>query len=347
MATVFLGRDADLGSSDAPEVAIKVVHAHLRADETSVELVKREAELAARIRHPNVVPVLEIGEDPSGLYLVLEYVEGDNLLALMREVKARGERLPLPIAARILTDALRGLHAAHELTDDNGRSLELVHRDFSPQNILVGTDGVSRLADFSVAKASDSAVHTRDGLVKGKIGYMSPEQARGHDVDRRCDVWAAGVVAWELLAWRRLHPTSDAVSTLLRIVTEPPLSLGAVAPEVPEVLRDAVSRALAPALEERTASARDFGGELEAAFEATSGIASQEEVAAFVRTVFRQKLEDRRQQIAEKRRESYPPESQERTSISARRALPARASTAPTLRSSRRERARSARPPGV
>jgi serine/threonine-protein kinase len=326
-------------------VAVKVVHPHLRADEDSVDIVKREAELAARIRHPNVVPVLEVGEDPTGLYLVLEYVEGDNLLALMRLVKARGERLPFRIAARILLDSLCGLHAAHELKDDDGRSLGLVHRDFSPQNILVGTDGVCRLADFSVAKASDSAVHTKDGLVKGKVGYMSPEQARGHDVDRRCDVWAAGVVAWELLAWRRLHASNDAASTLLRIVTETPPCLGSVAPEVPYVLRETVSRALSHDPSDRTASADNFARELEIAFRTTAGIASHEEVAEFVRSVFGPKLEERRAKLQERLRDLAPPESHERACVATRRTRPARASTPPTLRTSRRERTRSATGP--
>ncbi|HEX7671916.1 MAG TPA: protein kinase [Polyangiaceae bacterium] len=298
MATVFLGRMSGVGGFER-DVAVKIIHAHLRADEESKSHLLEEARLSAGIRHPNVVPVLEVGDDPFGVYLVMDYVEGDTLAGLMRELKARGEKLPLSHVARILSDAIAGLHAAHELTGESGRTLGLVHRDFSPQNILVGMDGVSRLADFSVAKAGDRAVRTRTGLIKGKISYMSPEQARGHAVDRRCDVWAAGVVAWELIAWRRMHRAGDAVSTLLHIVTEEPPRLREVAPDVPKAVEDVVARALTMDPSQRMGSALEFGRELVSALQSVGPVATAEDVAELMKRVFGAELRARHERVHE------------------------------------------------
>jgi serine/threonine protein kinase len=298
MATVFLGRMSGVGGFER-DVAVKIIHAHLRADEESKSHLLEEARLSAGIRHPNVVPVLEVGDDPFGVYLVMDYVEGDTLAGLMRELKARGEKLPLSHVARILSDAIAGLHAAHELTSESGHTLGLVHRDFSPQNILVGMDGVSRLADFSVAKAGDRAVRTRTGLIKGKISYMSPEQARGHVVDRRCDVWAAGVVAWELIAWRRMHRAGDAVSTLLHIVTEEPARLRDVAPDVPKAIEDVVARALTMDPANRTGSALEFGRELALALQSVGPMATAEDVGELMKRVFGAELRARHERVQE------------------------------------------------
>jgi eukaryotic-like serine/threonine-protein kinase len=301
MATVFLARASGVGGFER-DVALKIIHAHLRADEDSKLHLLDEARLAARIRHPNVVPVIEVGDDPFGVYLVMDYVEGDSLAGVMRVTKGQSERLPLRHVARILSDTLSGLHAAHELTNESGKALGLVHRDYTPQNILVGIDGISRLSDFSVAKAGDRAVRTRTGLVKGKIAYMSPEQARGHTVDRRCDVWAAGIVAWELIAWRRLHKKVDAVSTLLSVVTEVPPRLRSVDPEIPEALDDVVARALTMDVESRIPSAIELRRQLDEAFRSCGGIAEPQEVGEFVQRIFGSRLQERRIRIAEVRK---------------------------------------------
>ena len=301
MATVFLARAGGVGGFER-DVALKIIHAHLRADEESKLHLLDEARLAARIRHPNVVPVIEVGDDPFGVYLVMDYVEGDSLAGVMRITKGQSERLPLRHVARILTDTLSGLHAAHELRDESGKHLGLVHRDYTPQNILVGIDGISRLSDFSVAKAGDRAVRTRTGLVKGKIAYMSPEQARGHTVDRRCDVWAAGIVAWELIAWRRLHKKVDAVSTLLSVVTEAPPRLRSIDPEIPEALDDVVARALTMDVEERIPSALELKRQFDDAFRACGGIADAQEVGEFVQRIVGSRLQERRNRIGEVRK---------------------------------------------
>ena len=296
-ATVFLARTRGVAGFER-EVALKLVHAHLRGDEESKLHLLDEARLAAKIRHPNVVSVTEVDADPFGVFLVMDYVEGDTLSGLVRVLRERNQRLPPRLVARIVNDALAGLHAAHELRDADGQLVGLVHRDFSPQNILVGVEGVTRLADFGVAKAASRAVRTKTGLVKGKIAYMSPEQARGHRLDRRCDVWAAGVVAWELIAGRRLYEHEDEVATLLTIVTQEPARLRDVIRGVPTALEEAVSYALTSDLNSRCPSAEAFRSLLEAAWQEIGGMASAAEVAAFVRSTVGPKLNERRAHVA-------------------------------------------------
>lgn len=300
MATVYLARSTGVGGF-ARDVALKLVHAHLRTDEESKLQLLEEAKLAARIRHPNVVPVLEVDEDPLGLFLVMDYVEGDTLSGLSRLCRSAGKTIPLPLIGRILNDALLGLEAAHQLTDEAGKPLNLVHRDFSPQNILVSTEGITRLADFGVAKAADRAVRTKTGLVKGKISYMSPEQARGQPVDRRCDVWAAGVVAWELVAGKRMHRSDDDVATLLSIVTEDPPRLEDVVPHTSRGLSDAIAGALTPDVSRRCPTAEALRRALLRAFEECGGIADAQDLARFVQQMVGPKLDERKAAVAEVR----------------------------------------------
>jgi len=283
MATVYLARARGVAGFER-EVAVKLMHPHLRADPAdgaATELVE-EAKLAARIRHPNVVAVLDVGDDPHGIFLVMDYVEGETLSSLLRSAAQSDVPLPPPIALRILGDVFAGLHAAHELTTESGRPAAIVHRDFSPQNILVGTDGVARLTDFGIAKAATRAGHTQTGFVKGKVGYMAPEQARGRPLDRRCDVWAAGVVAWEVFAGRRLYtPGVEAVATVLQIISERAPALSSVRAETPAALTRAIASALEPDVDARCPSADELRRRI---FEAWGSIrpAEHAEVAAHV-----------------------------------------------------------------
>jgi serine/threonine-protein kinase len=292
-ATVYLARTRGVAGFER-EVALKLVHAHLRADEESRLHLLEEARLAARIRHPNVVPVTEVDSDACGVFLVMDYVEGEALSGLVRVLREQNHRLPPRLIARIMNDALAGLHAAHELRDAQGNFIGLVHRDFSPQNILVGIEGVARLADFGVAKAASRTVRTKTGLVKGKVAYMSPEQARGHKVDRRCDVWAAGVVVWELITGRKLYDHEDDVATLLSVVTEEPPRLASVMQGVPPALDEAVAYALTSDVNNRCPSAEAFRCLLESAWDECGGMASTPELGAFVRQTVGHKLAERR-----------------------------------------------------
>jgi serine/threonine-protein kinase len=296
MASVYLARLRGHGGFEQ-DVALKLTHAHLRETPEFITDLVEEAKLASRIRHRNVVSVVDVGDDPLGVFLVMEYIEGDTLGGLRR----RANGIPTPIAARILVDALAGLQAAHELSDDEGRPLGLVHRDFSPQNILVGTDGVARLTDFGIAKAEGRASQTSTGIVKGKAGYLAPEQARGEAVDRTADVWAAGVVAWEVLANRRLYPSQEA-GIIFRVATETPPRLRTVAPAVASAVDEAVAHALTPDRAKRTQTAVAFSKELVAAFRQTGQIADHDEVAEFVKHTVGSKLAERRVAAAEVKR---------------------------------------------
>src|SRR5580700_11191148 len=208
MATVHIGRL--LGPVGfARTVAIKRLHPHLARNPEFVAMFLDEARLAARIRHPNVVSTLDVVATEGELFVVMEYVPGDSLARLLFAAKERSERVPLSVAASIMVDMLHGLHAAHEASDERGQPLNLVHRDVSPHNVLVGTDGAAHLIDFGVAKATGRAQVTREGQLKGKLAYMAPEQLGGSPVDRRADVFGASVVLWEMLTGQRLFDGAD------------------------------------------------------------------------------------------------------------------------------------------
>jgi len=293
MATVYLAK-AEVVPGVARQYAVKLMHAHLRGDPDWALHLLHEAQVAARIGHPNVVQVLEAGDDPIGVFLVLDYVEGDSLSGFSRALAKRGASLPLPMSGRILLDALAGLHAAHELRDDSGAPLDVVHRDFSPQNILVGTDGVGRLTDFGIAKAGGGQA-TATGVLKGKVSYMSPEQARGQRVDRRCDVWAAGVIAWELLANRRLYPKRNEAETLLAVIQGSPPRLTEVNPKVPPELDEVIAHALTPDVDRRCPDIRTFSERLETAWRAYVGLADAGAIGALVEDAISESLLKRRQ----------------------------------------------------
>ncbi|HEY2366157.1 MAG TPA: serine/threonine-protein kinase, partial [Polyangiaceae bacterium] len=192
MATVHFGRLlGPVGFSRT--VAIKRLHPQFAKDPEFVSMFLDEARLAARIRHPNVVPTLDVVATQGELFLVMDYVQGESLSRLIRATRERQQRIPVRYVASIITGALHGLHAAHEAKNERGEPLRIVHRDISPQNVLVGSDGVARVLDFGVAKAAGRFHTTREGNVKGKLPYMSPEQLRGQLVDRQTDVYAAAV----------------------------------------------------------------------------------------------------------------------------------------------------------
>ena len=214
MGTLHLGRVVG-AHGFARVVAIKRLFPGLAADRSFREMLLDEARFASRIRHPNVVPVLDVVEDASDLYIVMEYVHG---LSLAQMLVALGTRpIPLAIALGIVEGVLLGLHAAHEARGEDGTPLGIVHRDVSPQNILVGADGVPRLIDFGIAKAATRMQVTDPGVLKGKVGYVAPEQLVRETVARQADVYSTGVVLWEMLAQRRLFPDADVAERLQRI----------------------------------------------------------------------------------------------------------------------------------
>jgi eukaryotic-like serine/threonine-protein kinase len=297
MATVYLARLSGVGGFQR-NVAIKCLHPHLARDNEFVEMFLDEARLAALIHHPNVVPILEVGEGDAGYFLVMDYVEGDTFATLLSRAALEGKDVPRDISMRILVDMLSGLHAAHELRDDDGRLLGLVHRDVSPQNILVGTDGVTRITDFGVARAASRLSATRAGQLKGKLAYMAPEQAGGEEeVDRRADVFSAGVVLWEALALKRLFKASNEAATLSRVLNDRIVSPREFSTEVPEDVARVCLKALQRDLNARFVSCGEFGDALERAAASTACLATPREVAAYVQEVVGPSVESHRRAI--------------------------------------------------
>jgi tRNA A-37 threonylcarbamoyl transferase component Bud32 len=217
--------------------AVKHLHAHVREDAEMRAMFLDEARIAGLLRHPNVVSVVDVGEDDEGPFLVMDYVEGVPLTSLVKRALETETQLPIEVALRIAIDVARGLAAAHDLCDSDGAPLHLVHRDVSPHNVLVGFDGIARVTDFGIAKVlGRQSAQTSTGILKGKLGYMSPEQLRFHAPDRRSDLFSLGVVLYELLAGRRLYRGSEGESAALRILEEPPPDLADARDDAPPAL---------------------------------------------------------------------------------------------------------------
>jgi serine/threonine-protein kinase len=229
MATVHLSI-AESGPEPRPFVAIKRMHEHFARDPDFSSMFLDEATLCTRIRHENVVATIDVVHEEDELLLVLELVEGESLSKLVKQLSQRKARVPKNIASAIVADMLRGLHAAHEATNEAGEPLMIVHRDVSPHNVIVGTDGIAKVLDFGVAKARGRVQQTQKGQLKGKLAYMSPEQARGKPVDRRSDVFSSGIVLWELLAGRRLFDGDNEGALLVALLSEKPARLETVDP---------------------------------------------------------------------------------------------------------------------
>lgn len=298
MATVYLAyRRGDEGGGP---VALKRLHPHLASEKDFVDMFLDEARLSARIHHPNVVELLDIGHTDEGHFLVMEYVEGATLGKLWAHAEAAGEPLPLPVALRIALDALAGLEAAHEQRDEAGRPLDIVHRDVSPQNILVGRGGVTKITDFGVARASSRLAATRSGQLKGKMAYMAPEQALGKAgaIDRRADVFAMGIVLWEALVGRWLFRSENEAQTFFRLMNEPIAHPCDVSLRVPRALGDACMGALERNREQRFPTARAFAEALaEAARASGIAVATAAQVAAHTELTVGGELAQRRQAV--------------------------------------------------
>ncbi len=289
MAEVYAARIVGEGGFQKV-VALKRMLPTLAEDERFVTMFLDEGRVAANISSPNVVQTLDLGraEDDS-LYLVMELVVGVSLGRLVRGALKAKRFLSPEVAAKILAEAARGLHDAHEATTPMGEPLEIIHRDVSPQNILVDRAGRTRITDFGVARAMQRHSHTQTGEMKGKMAYFAPEQAVGGELDRRLDVFALGIVAWEVLCGRRLFKGDNPLMTLKKITEAPIPSLRKYRSDVPEALDRAVLKALQRNRDERWATTLDFARALE---RAVGQPASAADVAEHVRAFGGAPLED-------------------------------------------------------
>jgi serine/threonine protein kinase len=300
MATVHYGRmQAPLGF--ARTVAIKRLHREYARDPEFVAMFMDEARLAARVHHPNVVQTLDVVASEGELFLVMEYVPAVSLSQLLHVAQTNRQRVPASVAAAIVAHVLQGLHAAHEATDEAGNPLDIVHRDVSPQNILVGADGAARVLDFGIAKASGRAAHaTREGQVKGKFAYMAPEQITNVRVTRQSDIFAASIVLWEALTGTRLFQAESEPALLARVLSAPIPPPSAVAPELGCELDQVVLRGLARDLSIRYATAREMVRDLEA----HAALANASQVGEWVERLSGEELAQRAARVAEIENES-------------------------------------------
>lgn len=293
MAKVHLGRlMGPVGFSRT--VAIKRLHPQFADDPDFTAMFLDEARLAARVQHPNVVQTLDVLQSEHELLLVMEYVRGESLSRLVRAARDQKTRLPPRIVVSIVSGALQGLHAAHEAIDEKGRPLGLVHRDMSPQNVLVGVDGTARVLDFGVARAEGRLQTTREGQVKGKILYMPPEQLAAQPVTRTADIYAAGVLLFEALTGIRMFAGEDDTAAISRILKNDIRVPGEIAEEL-EPFDAICRRATAADPLHRFPTAREMAFELERVI----APASNAEVGAWVERLALANLDARAKKVAE------------------------------------------------
>lgn len=257
MATVYVGRARGTAGFERL-VAVKVIHPHLAREPEFVEMFLDEARIAAKIHDANVVEIIDLGEDDDLFFMVMEYVEGETLSSLLRQSKKNDEPLPLSVALQIVSDTCRGLAAAHDLEDRDGTPLELVHRDVSPHNLLVSMNGRVKVVDFGIMKAAGKRSNTLTGQLRGKVAYMSPEQARSLPVDRRTDVFALGAVLWEMVVGARLFSGETESEVLAQVLQFDGAPLEELPSGVPDDLVAILERALARRADERYATAKDM-----------------------------------------------------------------------------------------
>jgi len=281
-------------------VAVKTMLSKLSEDAQFEQMFLDEASLASQIRHPNVVEISDLGEQEGVLYLAMEWIDGVPLNQLMKTAKAAGG-VPLPIAVRIVMNACAGLHAAHELRDAKGQLIGLVHRDVSPQNILVTYDGVSKVVDFGVAKATAmGGSATVAGQLKGKVSYMAPEQVRGEAIDRRVDVFALGIVLYSLTTGKHPFRRESEAATMYTIASDeavvPPSKF---LPNYPPSLEAVLLKALAKDAAQRFSTASEFQRALHQCLPPTQRANTDEDVGVFIRQLFGHRREESRAALAE------------------------------------------------
>jgi eukaryotic-like serine/threonine-protein kinase len=261
MADVHLARMRGPAGFDKL-VVLKRIRQQLADDPEVLRMFLDEARIAARLAHPNVVQTYEVGRDGQQYFLAMEYLDGQPLSRVRTRFQELGG-LPLALHLRVLADVLEGLHYAHELADYDGSPLGLVHRDVTPQNVFVTYAGGVKIVDFGIAKAKCSTVETRAGTFKGKVTYIPREQAMGEPVDRRADIFAVGVMLWEAVTGERPWTGLDQAAILQRIVAGRFPPVRAACPAVSDELAAIVDKALAPAREDRYATAADFQAAIE------------------------------------------------------------------------------------
>jgi serine/threonine-protein kinase len=296
MASVWIARQTGKHGFEK-FVAVKTVLPQFASDVRFQAMFQDEARIASRIEHTNVAQILDVGEQQDITYLVMEYVDGESLSTVHRALEKKGAMIPPGIVLRVLSDVCGGLHAAHELREEDGTLLGVVHRDISPQNVLVNSKGVAKLIDFGIAKARDRvAGDTNAGQVKGKIRYMAPEQAVAGKVDRRADVWAIGAILYHLLSGKLPYDGENDVQALMVLMSgRPPVPLP---PSVDPAVARVVEKALTASMDNRFATALELQEALEEAIVEAGLQTTATTVAAFLAEHVADRAKTRKETIA-------------------------------------------------
>lgn len=285
MAEVFLARQRGAAGFEK-KMVVKRILPHLAAEPTFVSMLLQEARLAARISHPNVVQTYDVGQADGGYYIAMEYVKGFDLSMLLRLCARLDRPFPIGLGCRLMADVCAGLHAAHSCVDDQGKPMPIVHRDVSPHNVMVSTDGQVKLSDFGIAKAADSTSGSRTptATLKGKISYLAPEQVNLNQgpTDARADIFACGLILVQCCTLEHPFKRDTELATLKAILNDPVPELRAKRPDAPEALQRIVDRALAKGLSERYPDAASMRAELEALVALTGQPATAGELAAWL-----------------------------------------------------------------
>ncbi|MBW2452862.1 MAG: serine/threonine protein kinase [Deltaproteobacteria bacterium] len=292
MASVHLAR-VDGPGGFQKWVAIKRIHPHLVEDDQFVDMFLDEARIAAGINHANVAQVFDLGKDDNTYWIAMEYLHGEPLREIMRHVEDRKQQVPFHLAARICADAAEGLHGAHELRGRNGQLLNLVHRDVTPHNLFLTYDGNTKVVDFGIAKVVDRLASTRAGTLKGKLAYMSPEQVRGQEVDRQTDIFALGVVLWELTTNQRLFRMDTDLDTLEKVQACVVPQPSTIIPSYPPELEMVVMKALSQRKEDRFGTAREFSRSLQRYLMKEGIFVGPEDVGDYVQMIFGERVRKR------------------------------------------------------
>src|SRR5579862_5237309 len=261
MAEVFRAESEGL-QGFRKQVAIKRVLPHLSSKKKFISMFLDEARLSAQLSHSNCVQVFDIGVGDNAFFIVMEFVDGANLKAIIEHLKKHGRDFPVEVAVYICLELCKGLAYAHELTDSNGVPLHIVHRDMSPPNVLITKHGEIKIVDFGLAKANSQLEKSEPGIIKGKFSYLSPEAAMAQEVDARTDVFAVGIILWELLSGKRLFLGETDFQTVKKVQQAVVLPISSINKNVPPELEKILGKALAREPNTRYTTARDLGQDL-------------------------------------------------------------------------------------
>ncbi|MGI5860682.1 MAG: protein kinase domain-containing protein [Myxococcales bacterium] len=289
MAEIYLARQAGIEGFEKLLV-LKRILPHLAENEEFVEMFLHEARVAVRLNHPNVVQIFDLGEAEGAYFIAMEYIHGEDARRIWRQSELVGNPIPVPLVCRIVMDAAAGLDYAHKRTDASGAPLNIIHRDVSPQNLLVSFEGAVKVADFGIAKAADQATQTRSGVLKGKYSYMSPEQASGKEIDHRTDQFALGIVFYELLTLRRLFKRSNDIQTLTAVSECKVAPPSEVNPRIPQGLDAIVMKALARNPDDRYRDLSEMQMAIEEWLLVNQQPSSPSHLSAFLKAIYADRL---------------------------------------------------------